>query len=413
MTEKILYDACLKKTNIDKLIYKIRTEIKLKESSIPKCAKIIIKTMQNNLLKIPRAPKNKEELIDYYTKLNDICIQQVIQLILKKNPSAQILKKKQIGHEMIKRELDVHGDRDVKIQSRPHTTPKKQYDDSDEYVPNNPAFNDNMGYDSFGGNYASPFDEISITGIKTPISDPDRPNRNTNQQYPQTRPKSLATMSIQQRMKEELNTRRNENGRDMPPDIDLSLDGSGAKIKAERARRAQQDIVGVNENQSSSFASINEQNDTSNDDDDIYRMLLSPGAPSSEMQNNVSDNITNLRMPILDRQNLLMPQPGNRQGYEVANNNDLTIPTNQPMNLLKIQQLNTNLEKMMADRREMDIQTGQPQAQKNDGFTGHYNTSQISDVDLFQMSQMLSLMPQNINQSQPSQNLSYNYPQYA
>lgn len=93
---RILCEVCLGDKNIDKLINEIRSNIRLKEASVPKCRSMITNIMEKNLEKLSRPPRSREEIEKLYFYLNTQCVNNIIEIIAKKYPNLHVNKKRML-----------------------------------------------------------------------------------------------------------------------------------------------------------------------------------------------------------------------------------------------------------------------------------------------------------------------------
>lgn len=228
----ILCTICLGNKNVTTIIEVIRDDVKLSERSIPKCAALVKQIMKHNIGKLNRPPKNRQEIEDIAKHLNKLCVKNIIDIIIKKYPDTHINKKKQLGKEQMRRDMDVWGNRPNHVQDRPYTKTKKQFDDEDEFYsmkPNDIGFS---GQDS-ASSYASAFGNHMITNVpagqkqtfKNPHAEKDV-NR-FEQQYSQY-----------------MNDRNyGINQRQQPEEIDFTLDNSGDKVRRNKEMKKAQEYA--------------------------------------------------------------------------------------------------------------------------------------------------------------------------
>ena len=338
---KVLYTICLDRKNIKDLLEIIVSDIKLPESAYPKCANMIKEIMNKNIKKIPRPPHDKEEFKKLVKYLNKLCVSTIINTIAKKYPELQIVKKKQISKEQMKREYDVWGDRQIHVQQRPYTRSRKEYEEEREPEPNNSSYN---GYDN-SSNYASVYDDCLITNI--PI---DRQISDTPISHIREMPNIRQESSSEKKFQELLNERKIDlNKTQRPPTPILTLDGSDEKVKQERLLRKMQQETDNNVNYNTNGMPF----------DDPYASLLGAGAPQNQIN------------PFMGMGNPLMSvsstDMNDQTGYGPGQNFDAS---GQPVSY-KQMSLQNDYEKKMAERRLIDIETNQPQT----------NQSQHSNMD--------------------------------
>lgn len=335
---EIVYSVCLNKKNIKMLIDIIREDIKLSENAIPKCASMIYEIMNRNIKRLKRAPRNKEELKKVVRHLNSLCINSIIEAIIKKYPNLRISRKKQIGQEQMKRDMDIYGERDNYIVDRPYTKSKKEYDDEITYnmVPNDIGI---QGTDNFC-NYASAFDNHLITNIpigQKQVFNNQHSNRDSTQ--------------LEKRYKELVEQRNQEFGKQVrPPTPDFTLDGSGEKVRMEKMKRLQEQQISCN-NVNGMYGTMGNEipiGTSSFGMDDPYATLLAAGAPNQINQFVNGGN------------------PNVEYEYGISGKfNNLTGSTGSNNQSVKSLQLQYDYEKKLAERQMVDIETNQPITNNN------------------------------------------------
>ena len=225
-----LYTICLSNKNVGELIKIIREDIRMSEKSIPRCAEMIRDIMRENIGRLSRPHKNREELKEIVTLLNKICVKEIIEIIVKKYPDQQINRRIQVSKEQMRRDLDVYGDRSNHVPERPYTRSRKEYQDDETFYSMRP---NDIGYSGCDNNtgYASAFGNHMITNVPAGQKQP-----------PYNNPHAQKDMSqFEMRMKEFMNERNFGMGNPMRPDTpDFTLDGSGDKVRREKMMRKMQ-----------------------------------------------------------------------------------------------------------------------------------------------------------------------------
>jgi len=408
--KNILHSICLDEKNIDLLIDELRDNIKLNETTIPKCVTMIRRTMEQNIDRLSRPPKNRDELREFVNYLNKLCVGSIVEYVVKKNPNLYINKKKHPNKEQIKRDLDVYGKRDCTISSRPHTNTTKSYDHEDDdtkYItrrptktqpshddeflnmqPNDTGF---AGTDGSSSMYASPWDNNSITQVSGGQS-----QSTFNNPHTQRNPDELS-----QRYNTLMEQRRNDiNGPRQPEEIDFTLDGSGDKVRREKMMRMQETqpgnmMGGMMSGMPSGMDGMGSMGSFSAFDDP-YASLLGQGAPPIQTQNfgGIQPGPM-MSPPQMSSQNYgqmpqQMPNYGNGTGQQYYNGNQSSAKT---------MQLTNDLERHLAERQQIDIETGQPASSGNNGSNqygmGNQNQYDPSMMQNPGMSMMQNPMMQN------------------
>ena len=379
----ILYSVCLNDKNISALIDIICEDIKLSERSIPKCAAMAEDIMKKNISKLSRNPRDREELRKIVKYLNQLCISTIIEIITKKYPDLQINRKKQVSREQLRRNLDVWGDRENRVPDRPYIKSRKEYDDDDKTFysmkPNDLGISGND--DAFGG-FASAFGNHLITNV------PAGQKQVFNNPHTQKDPGSF-----EQRFNQLINDRNyGLHANQKPETPDFTLDGSGDKVRQEKMMRRIEDqqvgmggmggmpggmggmpgmsgmmgngmpgnmsgTTGWNDPSGSFQACASPVRGTGGSDNDIYASLLGAGAPSQPM---FSQQQTMGGMTGIGLGNPLMPLSStNMMADQLGMNSMQNYSGNQSA---KTMQLQNDLEKKLAERRQTDMETNQPQA---------------------------------------------------
>ncbi|BCS83218.1 hypothetical protein QLL95_gp0905 [Cotonvirus japonicus] len=378
----VVYTICLNEKNINTLIEIIRADIKLKDSSVSKCEIMIRNIMKKNISKLSRAPRNREELKEIVRYLNKLCVGNIIEIISKKYPDLHINKKKQITKEQMKRDLDVWGDRSNYIQERPYIKTRKEFIDDDD----DRNERDSIGPAGCGGGseYASAFGDHLITNI--PLGQKQNMFNNPHSNKEDT---SVFEKRIQQM--------KNERGyglsqQQKPPTPDFTLDGSGEKVRAEKMRNRMNEMNNMNNmggmgnmNNMGNMGNMNYMNSMGSMDtmgmvgntnsmngnlpDDIFDGLLG-GAPCNNNMQNLQhmqhmQNIPNV--PFMGMGNPLMPASSTNiyadqmSMYGMGMNGQTE----------KSSQLQNDLEKKLAERKIIDVETNQPENKNDNNYEGN------------------------------------------
>lgn len=317
MDKNKLIEICLTDKNIYDLIDVIRNNVKLTDSSVKKCAIIVADVMVKNINKLSRNPRNIDELNKIVKVLNSACIQNVIQLIVKKYPSAFINKKINTSNVQIERDIAVHGTRQPHIQDRPSSRIKNNQEDYYETPYNNannyaPYNNNLLDYNCLENNNFQSFGNSNEN--LTSRLDSESNNRNIRQ--------SGQIIS------------------DRPPTPDFSLDGSGEKRRLEKIKQMQ--------NMNNQNSTINDTIEGINTEDPYYNLLVD-GAPRNQMGGLSINNFNNdsRMIPEMQSRNSNMTEHAPNQsmltsryeqmisdrGYKIDSSNNSFIKNNlQPMN---------------------------------------------------------------------------------
>jgi hypothetical protein len=337
----VVYAVCLNRKNVRMLVDIIREDIRLNEKAIPKCITMIHDVMKRNIKKLSRPPKDKEELKKVVRYLNNMCVNIIIEAIVKKYPNLQISRKKQVGQEQMKRDLDIYGERDNYVSLRPFSKSKKEYDDDISYNlrPNDIGF---QGSDNFC-NYATAFDNHLITNVpigKKQIFNNPHSDKDSSQ--------------LEKRYQDFVEQRNKEYGNhSRPPTPDFTLDGSGEKIRMEKMLRRLQEQQNVNHGNIGNMNGIMNGIPIGMDSlgmEDPYAALLAEGAPKQNTQINPYMGMGNPLMPISN-----ISETSNQFGNLM--NAIGPGPNNQS---IKSMQLQMDYEKKLAERQMVDIETNQP-----------------------------------------------------
>lgn len=383
---EILYNVCLDEINIRDIIEVICSNIKLSKHSIPKCAQMIKKNMKKNIEKLSRPPRNRDEMRILVIHLNKLCAKEIISSILNKN--TKINKKVHVSKEKLRRDRDVYGDRRINISQRPDIQSKLEYDDDDDAFYSMKPNDIGISPSGNTGNYASPFEDNLITNIGMD----DKTYFNNGSQRDE---------STEQRLKEMINERDFDiRQTQRPPTPDFTLDGSGEKIRREKMLRRMNEMNGMNGMNGAN--DMNEMNDIIDchipggsrysDIDDPYASILGAGAP-----NNSSPfmGAGNPLMPISSTANI-----SNQLG--MLNNNNYNMNGGNNTSAKSIQ-FNNDYERKLAERRMMDIETGQPQSnQYNSDVPDFMNNNQPNYMNNNQPNYMNNNQPNHMNNNQPN-----------
>lgn len=247
---KILQSICLSDKNVDIILNIIRNNIKLSTNLATKCIEVIRKIMTRNIGKINRIPSTKSEMKVVIKHLNKLCVNEIIELLMRKYPERCIRKKSSKGR--LEEDVDVYGNQEVHINDRPKHTRKSRANSEYSDEPNSDLY----GYDSASG-FASAFGDHLIIDPKMRKLIDNFPSNNKDDNE-----------SIEKRYQQMLNERKLESKNEKPETPDLSLDGSGERAKKERMMRKMEESNMGNMNQSMQMMM-----------DDPYASLLGSGAP--------------------------------------------------------------------------------------------------------------------------------------
>jgi len=375
-----LREYCLCKKTIVSLIEIISEDIRISEKSIPQYVALIKKIMNENVNKLSRPPRNNDEMRNILRHLNKLCINTVKDVIVKKYPELIINRKKQLGREQMRRDLDVYGERENHFVDRPHSRSKKEYsyseDDDDQMFGHKNLNNVGCGgIDSFSG-YASAFGNHSISNGLFQNKLPDRQSDKTNSRFGEDE-LSLTSEQRYQKLLAERNAGGSSREERVTPDF--TLDGSGEKVRKQKLLKKMEDhshlsmsndIGGMN-----AFGGICGFDGMSSFDngmggsllggnDDIYASLLGAGSPNASVSTNQNPNPNN---PFMGMGNPLMSVSSTNHLADQYAANPINsyngcggFGTDPPS--AKSIQFNNDLEKLKAERHQMDIETGQPSA---------------------------------------------------
>lgn len=320
----VLSAVCLDKRNIKVLVSHIRENVKISEKSIPRCAEMIIQEMKKNIAKLSRPPKDKEEMKEFVYFLNKACINNMMEYLIKKFPNLHINKRTNVAKEKIKRDMDVYGDRSCHISNRPHANTTKSWIDDDDNTINMDMNDTGIAPSGNHGNYASPWDNFSITSQSgtSAFNNSHTQNINTfNNPHTQKNPDEF-DQRFQLLMSQRSYDIAGQNQK--PPERDFSLDGSGDKRRREQMNNSIDQQI-MESNSTSVTSGI----------DDFYSSLLGAGAPTG---NNLGTSSSSF-----------------------ASNNTQEYNNNDSQHSARAQQFQSSYEKHMEERRRIDIETGHVQ----------------------------------------------------
>ncbi|MEM0354077.1 MAG: hypothetical protein QXW79_00710 [Thermoplasmata archaeon] len=327
--DNIVQLICLSERNINSLVNIICMDFRLSKRSIPKCAAILKDLMKKNISRLSRGPRNRDELKQIVKYLNNLCINTVIEIITKKYSGKKCSQNNNFfekGSEAKKifRDSILREKRKNRTCNRRTTFPEninlRSCNDFSEKPPS--QFDDNYY------SYASAFENHLITNI--PVG---------GKQPPYNNPQSQRDGQLEQRYQQMLNERKyGINTIQKPETPDFTLDGSGEKVRKQkmirRMQEQQQNMMGQMEGMMGSGMPMGMG---SIDMNDPYALLLGAGAPvqsTSQIMNNTF-----------------------MQNTMLANQYNMDV-NNQSM---KAMQLQNDYEKKLAERKQMDIETNQPQ----------------------------------------------------
>jgi hypothetical protein len=257
--------------------------------------------------------------------LNKLCVGAFISYISKRYPELQISRKLQVSKEKMRREMDVFGERENHVMDRPHIKTRKQFDDDESFYNMRPNDIGIPANDSYGG-YASAFGNHLITNI------PPGQKQNFNDD------RSQRDGSIEHRFQNYANERKGMTQRAQPTDIDLSLDGSGKRQQMKKIQDQMQDPMQMPMSSGMMNNGMPSPMPMGMGSDDPYAMLLGSGAP----QQNTLTSMPSGNIP------MMQPMMSDQMSYQ-----------NQPMTE-KSARLTQDFERKLAERRMIDMETGQP-----------------------------------------------------
>ena len=328
-----------------------------------------------------------------------------------KYPPNQQINNKIRSKEQLKRNLDVYGDRANTVQDRSYITTKKDYIDEsdsgedDEFhakVPNDigyGGFNESTGYASINDNY-------SITQL--PLPSKQSPNNNRNNYNNINVSGDKKSSNFEERMNDLVNKRNYDiRNPQRPTTPDFTLDGTGDKVRREKMMRRVDSTMGTNDmagmsdmpgmsgmpgmpgmpgmNFLGEMGGVQGMNSGGGGqgmadfglNDDFYASLLGGGAPAS-MQTPMQTPMQNTAGPGIGMGNPMMPMSstsilsdqmnrsaqanyGMSGGYAPEINNQS----------VKAMGFLSDYEKKMAERRDIDQETGQPESQDTQSSTSY------------------------------------------
>lgn len=318
-----LYTVCLNKKNINMIIEVICDDVRLSERSIPKCVLMAQNIMKKNISNLSRPPKNKEEFKELVKYLNKLCVNSIFEIIVKKYPNLHINKKRHVSKEQLKRELEISGNRPNYVQDRPYDIrSKRRNDDEDDDEIYNMRINDtgNVAAADIGG-YAPAFSDMTVTNIPIGQKQHAPTNRGSGSAIERRYQDMLASRTSSYQMHER------------PPTPDFTIDGTGEKIRMQKMMRKMED---------QQFQGMSNGMPNGMGMDDPYASLLSPGAP--------------MQSPLLNSGG---PMQSMNSPYMNVNNNYMDNHSE------KMSLLQSDLERKLAERKQVDIETQQPSTNPN------------------------------------------------
>lgn len=312
--------TCTHDKNISRLVDIINDEMNLNPNSLDKCAGMVKKAIRNNIKKLSRAPRNRDECRIIAIHINDISVEAVLESIYRRYPNKQKTRTSQlprphprrstnIEKEKLERERQVWGDRKVPYQDRPRSQPPKKDlyrdDDADDYsnMMHDGEFSISP-YASSSGSYTDAFKPDIITGTlddtgysrdmpghsrDMPSYSRDMPSRSRDTHDVMPDPSRYQTQSkrhmqqpkniTESRYEQMLAERNYGNERQVrPPTPDFSLDGSGSKRSGYQPEYAR----GMEMDRQPSY------------NPDPYAELLGGGAPETRPMSSTSDIIDSM-----------------------------------------------------------------------------------------------------------------------
>ncbi|XWV24916.1 hypothetical protein QJ856_gp0865 [Tupanvirus deep ocean] len=355
---KTLYEICLDERNINDLLEVIRSDIKLSERSIPKCALMMQDIMKKNINKLTRPPRNKDEFKILVRYLNKLCVSTIIDIIAKKYPDLQISRKVQVSKEQMRRDRDVWGDRQNHVQDRPYTRSRREYDDDETFYNMRPNDIGVSGTDNDNGGYASAFGNHLITNLPLGQKQPQVFNQGSQRGESQ----------FEQRFQQLVNERNYGIGQQQKPETpDFTLDGTGEQVKQQKMMRKMQEqmngmgggMMGMQNGMNGMMGNGMPMGMGGMSMDDPYASILGAGAPQQSMGQQQQMN------PFMGMGNPLMPMSSTNMmadqlGFNSMNNFQNGFGMNQPVSA-KSMQLSNDYERKLAERRMVDLETNQPQ----------------------------------------------------
>uniref|UniRef100_A0A6G6ABH5 Uncharacterized protein n=1 Tax=Borely moumouvirus TaxID=2712067 RepID=A0A6G6ABH5_9VIRU len=445
----MLYEICLDDKNINALVEIICDNIKLSDRSIPKCKMMIKDIMKKNIARLNRPPRNKEEFKELIKYLNKLCVGNIIEIITKKYPDLHIDKKRFVGKEQMKRDLDVWGNRPNHIQERPHIKSRKESiiedDNFHSMEPNDIGLSGGSGDSS----YADAFGNHLITNV--PVG--------ATQNLYNNPPGQKNSSELEQRYQQLMNERGYKSGPQKPETPDFTLDGSGEKVKQEKLMKKMQEQMNMNSmgditgmggmggiggiggmGSMGNMAGIDNMginlgtpiNSMPGGSDDIYASILGAGAPAvnsnipsmgagnplmpvsstnlmngmnnmnnmsnmnnmgmNSMNNMGMNGMNNMGMNGMGMNNMGMNGMGtngmNGMGMNGMNNMSMMGMNNMVGQSEKSMQLQTDYEKKLAERAMIDLETNQPSNNNNSMNSNNMGMNGMNNMGINGMNSM-------------------------
>ena len=306
-----LYEICFNDRNIGYIVSQLRQSIKLTDHSIQKCIGTIKELMNRNLgsLRSNQIPRNREEFSTMVKYLNEMCCEQLIDIIIKKYPDMQVNRRRQASRVKMERDIDTYGNRENNYMERPYGPSKRVYDEDSRMVRDNrPSLSgqrrysdeeedraftmqaNDIGYgandESYGG-YAPAFSNHSITGL-TP-GQQQAQNKQMAYNNPPSGYDNREQEDMSQRMQRFKEDRDSINAnRYRPEEIDFSLDSKGKQQFQERQMKKRMEEMQQQGMlpQSQTYSTMTGDMSSGMPDgmahgggDDFYASILAAGAP--------------------------------------------------------------------------------------------------------------------------------------
>lgn len=300
----ILYQICFNERNIHIIMGLICKEVKLSDRSLPKLEKMIQECMKKNMKRLNRIPRTKDEIKDVVRHLNKYCVDEILDNITKKYP---VPKREPVSRDLskvqMKREMDVWGERENYVVNRPEARVKRQgsYEPPKMKDPLDMMFEtmnpNNTGYNPMDGNrgdYASPWDDHTITGKMPNTIDPvsTTPDRYGSDPVNEDYSKRYEMLKMER-------DKFSGSQVSMPKEIDFSLDDPATKARKKMEREQEDAVMDMmgNDSMSDRFNS-----GAPSSIDDYYSSILGAGAPQENMP--VKTNMTGMGMgsPVMSNQ---------------------------------------------------------------------------------------------------------------
>lgn len=400
--DQLIYKFCLSEKNLRAILEIIREKIRLEKTDLQKCVNFCQDFMKKSIARLSRQPKNQDELKKLIKYLNNSCISTIIESITRKHPHLFINQKKDVNKEHMKREIDVWGQRDNHVLDRSFNNNKKNYQQSSDDTQSDENIND-IGYSgaSDSAGYASAFGNHLITNIpvgqKQMIFNNTSGHRDSNE--------------FDKRFEEMMKDRNNFGGQPQrPPTPDFTLDGSGEKVRQEKLLRKMQNMdaqsgnmpgmanLQMFGNMSAGMPSAMMGGMTS---DDPYASLLGAGAPNTQfsqkpmippntfmgnlnpmMQTSTTmmtgiNPMTNMN-PVSNINPMIPLSTGNLMAQQMGINNMNSAMGGFGAQSAKSQLLNNDYERKLAERNQIDIETGQPTTTNYNNNNNNFNTGSYS-----------------------------------